>query len=137
MRKLRPLNAPASEEWSVIHQIVVPKVYQCETLKLAHESPLGGHLGINKTYSKITKHFYWPQIRHCVAEFCKTCHSCQMVSKPNQKEILKPIPAFEEPFSKVIIDCVGPLPKLNPETNIFDHYVRLQKSQKLWSIFLL
>ena len=24
---------------------------------------------------------------------------------------LKPIPAFEEPFSRVIIDCVGPLPK--------------------------
>ena len=114
MRKWRPPNVPASEEWSVVHQIVVPKVYQSEILKLAHESPLGGHLGINKTYSKITKHFYWPQIRHCVAEFCKTCHTCQMVGKPNQKipvAPLKPIPAFEEPFSKVIIDCVGPLSK--------------------------
>ena len=114
MRNWRPPNVPASEEWSVVHQIVVPKVYQSEILKLAHESPMGGHLGINKTYSKITKHFYWPQIRHCVAEFCKTCHTCQMVGKPNQKipvAPLKPIPAFEEPFSKVIIDCVGPLPK--------------------------
>ena len=75
---------------------------------------MGGHLGINKTYNKITKHFYWPQIWHCGAEFCKTCHICQMVGKPNQKipvAPLKPIPAFEEPFSKVIIDCVGPLPK--------------------------
>ena len=114
MRKWRPPNIPASEEWSVVHQIVVPKVYQSEILKLAHESPMGGHLGINKTYNKITKHFYWLQIRHCVAEFCKTCHICQMVGKPNQKipvAPLKPIPAFEEPFSKVIIDCVGPLPK--------------------------
>ena len=88
----------------------MPKVYQSEILKLAHESPMGGHLGINKTYNKITKHFYWPQIRHCVAEFCKTCHICQMLGKPNQKipvAPLKPIPAFEEPFSKVIIDCVG------------------------------
>ena len=113
MRKWRPPNVPASEEWSVVHQIVVPKMYQSEILKLAHESPMGGHLGINKTY-KITKHFYWPQIRHCMAEFCKTCHICQMVGKPNQKipvAPLKPIPAFEEPFSKVIIDCVGPLPK--------------------------
>ena len=77
---------------------------------------MGGQLGINKTYSKITKHFVWPQIQRCVAEFCKTCHSCQMVGKPNQKipVALKPIPAFQEPFSKVIIDCVGPLPKLNP-----------------------
>ena len=114
MRKLRPPNVPPSEEWSVVHQIVVPKVYQSEILKLAHESSMGGHLGINKTYSKITKHFYWPQIRRCVAEFCKTCHTCQMVGKPNQKipvAPFKPIPAFEEPFNKVTIDCVGPLPK--------------------------
>ena len=37
-----------------------------------------------------------------------------MVGKPNQtlpKAPLQPIPAFKEPFSRVIIDCVGPLPK--------------------------
>ena len=37
-----------------------------------------------------------------------------MVGKPNQtlpKAPLQPIPAFEEPFSRVIIDCIGPLPK--------------------------
>jgi hypothetical protein len=38
----------------------------------------------------------------------------QVVGKPNQKipqAPLKPIPAFKEPFAKIIIDCVGPLPK--------------------------
>ena len=37
-----------------------------------------------------------------------------MVGKPNQtipRAPLKPISAFEEPFSRVLIDCVGPLPK--------------------------
>ena len=37
-----------------------------------------------------------------------------MVGKPNQtipKAHLQPIPAFDEPFSRIIIDCVGPLPK--------------------------
>ena len=60
MRKLRPTNVLASEEWLVVHKIVVPKVYQSEILKLTHESSMGGHLGINKAYSKITKHFCWP-----------------------------------------------------------------------------
>ena len=122
MRKWRPPNIPASKEWSVVHQIVVPKVYQNDILKLAHESSMGGHFGINTTYSKISKHFCWPQIWHCVTEFCKTCRICQMVGKPNQKipvAPLKPIPAFEKPFSKLIIDCIGPLPKQNPETNTF------------------
>ena len=49
-----PTNIPASDEWSVTHQIVVPKVYQSEILKLANESSVGGHLSINKTNSKIT-----------------------------------------------------------------------------------
>ena len=37
-----------------------------------------------------------------------------MVGKPNQvipKAGLQPIPAFDEPFSRIIINCVGPLPK--------------------------
>ena len=83
-------------------------------MSLAHETPLAGHLGVTKTCDRILAHFFWPGLRSDVAEFCKTCHSCQLVGKPNQKipsAPLKPIPAFEEPFSRVIIDCVGPLPK--------------------------
>ena len=37
-----------------------------------------------------------------------------MVGKPNKPipvVLLKPIPACGEPFSEVIIDCIGPLPK--------------------------
>ncbi|MDA3086465.1 RNase H-like domain-containing protein [Campylobacter sp. CS_ED1] len=114
LRKWRPLDVPADEEWSVKHQIVVPKSYRSEILSIAHETPLAGHLGVNKTYDKILNHFYWPGIRQDVVNFCKSCHTCQLVGKPNQtipKSPLQPIPAFEEPFSRIIIDCVGPLPK--------------------------
>ncbi|XP_051888858.1 uncharacterized protein LOC127579869 isoform X2 [Pristis pectinata] len=114
MRKWRPPHIPVNEEWEVIHQVVVPKVYRDEILNLAHSMPLGGHFGVNKTVGKILKQFYWPGLRKDVVMFCRTCHTCQMVGKPNQKPPvapLKPIPAFGEPFSKVIVDCVGPLPK--------------------------
>ena len=53
-------------------------------------------------------------MRQSVSNYIKTCHTCQVVGKPNQKipkAPLKPIPAFGEPFSHLIIDCVGPLPK--------------------------
>ena len=114
MRKWRPPDIPAEDEWAVKYQIVVPKSYRQEILSLAHETPLAGHMGINKTYEKILNHFYWPNVRKDVAEFCRSCHACQMVGKPNQtipKAPLKPIPAVEEPFSRIIVDCVGPLPK--------------------------
>ena len=114
MRKWRPFDVPADDEWAVYHQIVVPKSYRHEILSIAHKSPMSGHLGINKTYHKIINHFYWPGLKSDVSKYCKTCHTCQMVGKPNQtipKAQLQPIPAFDEPFSRILIDCIGPLPR--------------------------
>ena len=77
-------------------------------------SSLAGHLGINKMYQKVLAHCYRPGIRKDMANFCKVCHTCQIVGKPNQHPPnvpLKPIPAVEEPFNIVLIDCVGLLPK--------------------------
>ena len=114
MRKWRPPDVSADDEWTVNHQIVVPRAYRPEILNLAHETPMSGHLGVNKTYHKILNHFFWPGLKSDVSQHCKSCHTCQMVGKPNQtipKASLQPIPAFDEPFSRIIIDCVGPLPK--------------------------
>ena len=110
----RPSDVPVDDEWAVKHQIVVPSSYRPHILSLAHDTPMSGHLGINITYQRILEHFYWPHLRKDVVEFCRSCHTCQVVGKPNQtlpKAPLQHIPAFEEPFSRVIIDCVGPLPK--------------------------
>ena len=114
MRKWRSPESPADDEWAVNHQMVVPKIYRSEILSLAHETPMSGHLGVNKTYHKILNHFYWPGLKTDVSNYCRSCHTCQVVGKPNQvipKAGLQPIPAFDEPFSRIIIDCVGPLPK--------------------------
>ena len=114
MRKWRPPNVPASHEWSIVHQIVVPPPYRRDILVLAHDTPLAGHLGVEKTYRKVLAHFYWPGLHSDVRSFCRTCHVCQLAGKPNQHPPvapLVPIPAIEEPFSRIIVDCVGPLPK--------------------------
>ena len=121
MRRWRPLDAEGSETWRAVHQIVVPRQYRNEVLYLAHENPLAGCLGINKTYWKVLQHFYWPGLRKDVVKFCTTCHTCQMIGKPNQYNQvapLIPIPAMAEPFSRVIADCVGPLPKTKSGNNI-------------------
>ena len=50
-----------------------------------------------------------------------------MVRKPKQKPLpvsLKPIPAVGETFSRVLIDCVGPLLKTKVRKSVLtDHYV--------------
>jgi hypothetical protein len=114
MRKWRPPDVSADMECQVLYQIVVPQSHRHSIISITHEHPLGGHMGVNKTVKRIMQHFYWPMMRKDVVLFCKTCHTCQMIGKPNQSipvAPLHPIPAFDEPFSRILIDCVGPLPK--------------------------
>ena len=114
MRKFRPPESAVEDVYDVVNQVVVPKEYRKEIVSMAHDLPLGGHLGVNKTVNKILKQFFWPGLRTEVARYCKSCHTCQMVGKYKADPPvapLQPIPVFGEPFSKVVIDCVGPLPK--------------------------
>ncbi|XP_039894583.1 uncharacterized protein LOC120737796, partial [Simochromis diagramma] len=101
-------------DWSTTYQIVVPLEYRHYVVSLAHEHPLSGNLGVTKTYNKILNHFFWPGLKADVVEFCRTCKTCQIAGKPNQTvpiAPLHPIPVLGEPFERVIVYCVGPLPK--------------------------
>lgn len=57
VRKWRPRNAPAIDEWRTVYQIVVPKKKQKAVLSIAHELTLAGHLRVNKTYQRVLTHF--------------------------------------------------------------------------------
>ena len=113
MRFYRPAKFSPLDTWSEKRQIVIPTSVRNNILEFAHDSS-GGHLGISKTLYKISDKFFWPNLRESVKNYVKTCHVCQVVGNPNQvipKAPLQPIIIPEEPFDKVIIDCVGPLPK--------------------------
>ena len=94
MRKWRQLDASPDEEWRLVHQIVVPGVYRQYILGITHDTPMSGHLGINETYRKIQNHFYWPRLKQDVAQYCSSCHTCQMCGKPNQKIPPAPLKTF-------------------------------------------
>ncbi|XP_059808741.1 uncharacterized protein LOC132382499 [Hypanus sabinus] len=72
LRKWISPTVPASEDWAIEHQVVVPKVYRAENLNMAHGMPLGGRFGVRKTVNRIMKEFYWPNLREDVVNFCKT-----------------------------------------------------------------
>lgn len=76
MRKWLLPDRPATEEWSIYDQIVLPQCYRGEVLRVAHESPLAGHMGVRKMLARIRRHFYWPQLCKDVVNFCRSCHEC-------------------------------------------------------------
>ena len=113
MRFYRPPSLSAEDTWAVSHQVVLPVPLRDKVMEIAHDG-YGGHLGIKKTYLKLLNSFYWPGLKQDVTKYVNSCHECQVAGKPNQsipRYPLQPINVPSEPFSKIIVDCVGPLPK--------------------------
>ncbi|CAN2390102.1 K02A2.6-like [Pristimantis euphronides] len=99
------------QEWLRERQLIVPYQFREELLRVAHEIPLAGHLGVGKTKSRLAQHFYWPHMGTDVANYCRSCITCQKVGKsgPAPKAPLIPLPVIEEPFQRVAVDLIGPL----------------------------
>ena len=95
-----------------VTQLLVPKSHISRVLYLAHTHQLGAHLGIQKTYERITARFYWPGVKRAVEGFCQSCEMCQRTApRPSQRNPLIPLPIIETPFTRIAMDIVGPLPK--------------------------
>uniref|UniRef100_A0A8C5QB65 Gypsy retrotransposon integrase-like protein 1 n=1 Tax=Leptobrachium leishanense TaxID=445787 RepID=A0A8C5QB65_9ANUR len=93
--------------------MVVPQGPRQELLRLAHDIPLAGHLGQKKTRHRLARAFFWPRLSEDTREFCRTCPVCQKAGKAGDhpKAPLHPMPIIQEPFSRVAVDLIGPLPR--------------------------
>lgn len=113
MRRWRCPREPG-EEWNLVQQVVLPQVYRESVLGMAHGGPVAGHVGVRRTLDKIRRHFWWPGLRADVIAYCRSCGACQRAGKSCHAPPpvpLNPLPIFSEPFTRVMVDCVGPLPK--------------------------
>jgi len=90
-------------------QLVVPKVLQEEILRLLHDD---GHLGQEKTLSRLKHKFYWPGHYNDVKNWCNTCTTCatHKTVPPKQKAALQTVTAGY-PLQIVAVDILGPLPE--------------------------
>ena len=96
-----------------IDRVVAPEAYRPEILRLGHSIPLAGHMGQEKTYERISRHFTWPRLYTEVKDYCATCPQCQIVARKSimYRAPLNPVPVVFKPFKKIAIDLIGELPK--------------------------
>ena len=93
--------------------VVIPRGLRFSALNWAHDMM---HHGRDKMMRRLTDQagFWWPGMRDCIAEFCTTCHECQLLNKGGRGDRksgqMKAFPA-EAPFELVSVDIVGPLPQ--------------------------
>ena len=111
-------------------QIAVPESYKIDVLKECHDSSLtGGHLGVSKTYLKISERYYWKDMYKETKEYVRGCLLCQQRkgARPINDGLIQPIVATE-PFEIVGMDLFGPLPKTDEGyewvITFTDHYTK-------------
>ncbi|KAM7298704.1 uncharacterized protein ISCGN_019278 [Ixodes scapularis] len=93
-------------------QLVIPLRFREDLLRLAHGNCWSGHLGIRKTKARLMQEYYWPGCWKDVEEFVRSCDVCQRVGKSSDKHKapMRLVPIITEPFRRLVIDIVGPLP---------------------------
>lgn len=86
----------------------IPKI-----LKENHDSPIAGHPGINRMFSRIKQTYYWKSMRADIERYVKSCKLCQ-VNKPLRscnKAPMEITSTSTKPFERLALDIVGTLPE--------------------------
>ena len=92
-------------------RIFAPCSIQADILQSAHNSQLGGHMGIFKSRERILEKYYWPSLDSDLKAHIKTCLPCQK-TKPHSGPVRPPLTPLEQSISpnhRVHIDLFGPL----------------------------
>lgn len=96
------------------HRIVVPRAARVSVLKAAHDHPLAGHRGEEKTLQAVQARYWWPSMTQQVRMYVKYCATCQKSKNPanfSMKAPLFPLPPPQQPNDRVHTDLFGPLVK--------------------------
>ncbi|GMF31302.1 unnamed protein product [Phytophthora fragariaefolia] len=94
-------------------RIVVPndEDLRHRVLYEAHDTPLSGHLGLEKTYTSVARNFWWPHMYKWVQKYVKTCETCQRVKPaPSASAPLMILPVPADCWRSVSMDFIFELP---------------------------
>lgn len=78
-----------------------------------HDTPLGVHQGVTRTFNRIYAQCHWKGMMKQIQDFIKKCSVCQK-NKIGNKPLKEPMAittTFSQPFEKIFLDVVGPLPR--------------------------
>ena len=106
-RKWTPIQGTTN-----VWQIIIPRKFRAELIRLAHTGLTGGHLGRSKTEEQVRRRAYWPNWRSDVAAELRRCENCMRYHRgnPPRQTPLHPF-AAGEPFEVVAIDVTGKHPR--------------------------
>jgi hypothetical protein len=101
-----------------------------------HSSALGGHPGIQATYQRLKKMFYWQGMKQDVDSYVKQCAVCQQAKHELCKYpgLLSPLPVPQSSWTAISMDFIEGLPASNGYTVILVIVDRFIKYGHFFSI---
>ena len=116
-RNLKLINGVLHRLWEtpsgdrVVPQMILPRKMRKEVFAQLHSTPTAGHLGVNKTSSRIRQRFYWPHCLQDVKDWCEACDLCASRRGPTRKQ-RAPMHQYNvgAPSERIALDVLGPLP---------------------------
>ena len=111
-------------------KLVIPKDIAYEIVKIFHDVPMCGHVGIDKTIARLKSRVFWPTLAADVKRYVNACVSCnQRKTPPNHRPArLVKVERETKPFHTVSLDIVGSLvTTINQNKYILviqDHFTR-------------
>jgi hypothetical protein len=84
-----------------------------ELIRLTHDVPHMGHLGIKKMVELLWRSYHWPSLWWDVADYVQMCIPCQQTKVfPSQASgLLHLLPPPKEPWEQVTADFIVELPE--------------------------
>ncbi|KAJ9521648.1 hypothetical protein QJQ45_008994 [Haematococcus lacustris] len=78
----------------------------------AHDIPISGHLGRDKTYARLSRFYFWPRMAASVHDYVRTCLACQRNKSNTQRPIglLQSLPVPQHRWEHVSLDLITQLP---------------------------
>ena len=110
-----------SEEGSGIpHRLVLPDAddealdrLKHKIMEEHHDSTYSAHLGRDKTYESVRRHYTWDNLYNDVAQYVASCLKCQQSKDRTRRPagLLQPLPLPEQKWEQVSLDLITALPK--------------------------
>lgn len=118
---------------------VIPGHLRTKVLEECHDSPIGGHFGVEKTWNRVRQLYYFPRMKQFIRTYISKCHLC-LAHKP----ILARPAGFmgcqrtaTMPWEVISGDLMGPFPRTTSGymhilvvTDLFSKYVLVHPLKK-------
>ncbi|KAL6315672.1 hypothetical protein AAG906_005760 [Vitis piasezkii] len=95
-------------------RIIVPNdtALRAKLLHEMHDTKVGGHSGVLRTFKKLRQQFYWPGMHGAVQNYVKGCEVCQKIKTETlvPAGLLQPLPIPCQVWDDISLDFIEGLP---------------------------